>query len=198
MPTRCSMVAAADRRRRSSRSWRASSARFSARRSRIWGGTGKFSAHAPHPALSPEGGGLEAALDLGLLARLAHLVDPLSKVLAALFAPVGIEEVGRRGGKAHPHHQAGQPESHEHHIENEDAKRQYSAILPPNKKRGRLGAPCNFADRYGDVVKPKMSELPKVGAQSCCGAGLVPTGGMRSDWRPASILGQSAAARVSL
>src|SRR5437764_1331467 len=98
MPTRCSMVAAADRRRRSSRSWRASSARFSARRSRTWGGTGKFSAHAPHPALSPEGArGLEAGLDLGLLAHLAHLVDPLSKVLAALFAPFGIEEVGRHG-----------------------------------------------------------------------------------------------------
>src|SRR5437870_3418107 len=142
MPTRCSMVAAADRRRPSSRSWRASSARFSARRSRIWGGTGKFSAHAPHPALSPEGArGLEAGLDLGLLAHLAHLVDPLSKVLAALFAPVGIEEVGRRGGKAHPHHQAGQPESHEHHIENEDAKRQYSAILRPNKKGGALAPP---------------------------------------------------------
>ena len=62
--------------------------------------------------------GLQAGLELGLLADLAHLVDPLPQVLAALFAPVRIEEVSRRGGKAHPHHQAGQPESHEHHLEN--------------------------------------------------------------------------------
>src|SRR5437879_1745843 len=149
MPTRCSMVAAADSRRRSRRSWRASSARFSARRSRAWTreGTLTFSGPSvrlrrtpPHKWGGPDVG-LEAGLELGLLAGLAHLVDTLLQVLAALFAPVRIEEVGRRGGKAHPHHQAGEPESHEHHIENEDAKRQYSAILRPNKKGGALAPP---------------------------------------------------------
>src|SRR5439155_19818948 len=43
-----------------------------------------------------------------------------------------------------------------------------------------------------------MSEFPKFGAQSCCGAGratVVPP--VARSWRHASIAGQSAAARVS-
>ena len=42
-----------------------------------------------------------------------------------------------------------------------------------------------------------MSELPNVGAQFCCGAGLGTDVPVRNDMRQASIAGQSAAALVS-
>src|SRR5216683_4884962 len=118
MPTRRST---AEARRRSSSSWRARSARFSARGSRTLGRSGidPFSGVRSSPPAAPpppphEWGGealLEACLEPGLLARFAHLVDALAHVLAALLAPVGVEEIGRRGCQAHPHHQARESES---------------------------------------------------------------------------------------
>src|SRR2546426_9000123 len=44
---------------------------------------------------------------------------------------------------------------------------------------------------------PKMSELPKVDGQSCCGAGLGIAGPTRSEKRQSSIAGQSEAFRTS-
>jgi hypothetical protein len=70
-------------------------------------------------------------LELCLLTGFAHLLDSLAQILAARLSPFRVEELRRRRGKAHPHHQARQPESHEHHLENEEAIREYSCILAP-------------------------------------------------------------------
>src|SRR5205085_10287580 len=101
MPTRRSMVAAADERRRSRRSWRASRARFSARRSRVSrrGGIEPFSGFGPAPVpasgwTSPAGGeeaqpSLQTRFELGLLSGFAHAIDPLAHFLAALLPAIG-------------------------------------------------------------------------------------------------------------
>src|SRR5215475_11392666 len=49
----------------------------------------------------------------------------------------------------------------------------------------------------GADVQLKMSMLPKVAGQSCCGAGRGAGGPPRSDMRHASVAGQSAALRAS-
>jgi hypothetical protein len=53
------------------------------------------------------------------------------------------------------------------------------------------------SDAQGADVQPKMSLLPKVDGQSCCGAGGGTDSPVRSDMRHASMVGQSAALRVS-
>ena len=61
-----------------------------------------------------------------------------------------------------------------------------------------LGPPRALGQGVGsETAAPKMSELPKVGGQSCCGAGLGTDVPVRSDSRQASTAGQSAALRVS-
>src|SRR5438067_1303629 len=71
-----------------------------------------------------------------------------------------------------------------------------SARSGPDSEKGRLsGAPPQKRSRYGvgsGKLPPKMSLLPHVGAQSCCGAGrgtLVSP--VRRAMRQASIAGQS-------
>src|SRR6266508_1716347 len=120
MPTSRSMVAAAEARLRSRRSWRASSARFSARRSRVGGrwATGPFS--------FPLVGGSDPGVEPPRLGRAAdaffpggaHLLESLAQVASTLLSADGVEEVHRGGRECHPHDQAPEPGSNEHHLEN--------------------------------------------------------------------------------
>jgi hypothetical protein len=61
-----------------------------------------------------------------------------------------------------------------------------------------LGPPPALGQGVGsETAAPKISELPKVGGQSVCGAGLGTVVPVRSDSRHASRAGQSAALRTS-
>src|SRR6516225_7442227 len=54
-----------------------------------------------------------------------------------------------------------------------------------------------ISNPQGADVHPKISMLPKVDGQSCCGAGIGAGLPPRSDMRHASTAGQSAALRAS-
>src|SRR5712691_4904100 len=60
------------------------------------------------------------------------------------------------------------------------------------------GCRCGMNQGVGsETAAPKMSELPNVAGQACCGAGLATEVPVRSDSRHASMAAQSAALRVS-
>ena len=56
-----------------------------------------------------------------------------------------------------------------------------SQDLSASSATSGTGLGAGTRENYGAVVKPKMSELPKVGAQACCGAGRGTVVPSRSD-----------------
>src|SRR2546423_953314 len=103
MATRRSIVEAAEALTRRSRSWRASRARFSARRLRTceWRATGPLSGLRPGDLVGQLGG-----LLAHVFALLPHLADLLAELFAALFTALRVEQVGRHRGESHPHEQS--------------------------------------------------------------------------------------------
>src|SRR5437879_7876970 len=131
MPTSRSMVAVAVAVWRLSSSWRARSARFSARRSRLGeAATAPFSGSwlqrslrlrgDPEDRYFPINGEefSDSGVELRLFTGVAHPVDPHAQPAAAYLPLVGVQKVRRGGGQAHPHDQPPQSRSYEHHLEN--------------------------------------------------------------------------------
>jgi hypothetical protein len=58
---------------------------------------------------------LDVRLQVGPFGCAPVAVDLRPQLAPALLAAVGVEEVHGGGGQRHPHHQAREPESHEHH-----------------------------------------------------------------------------------
>ena len=72
------------------------------------------------------------------------------------------------------------------------------AKVPAGVPGWLLGPPRALGQGVGsETAAPKISELPNVGGQSVCGAGLGTVVPVRRDIRQASRAGQSAALRVS-